>query len=293
MSKIFEAVSLLRKDYPVILLCRVLGVSTSGYYAYLKRPKLPASTEEKETLKAIKKVYYTEKGTYGSKRISKVLKAGGKIVNHKRVARLMKEANLKATVRLPKTNEESKGKASGYVYPNLLERNFEAYHPNQKWVTDMTEVIYKGEKLYISALMDLFNREIIAFKMGLSPNTQLIEDTIKAAKKKRKLKTLEGVLIHSDQGSVYRSLMYQGLKQEMNFTPSMSRKGNCWDNAVIESFFSHLKTEFPCFYPVNKDSLTLQANLLKYIKRYNEKRIHSKIGFVSPKQYLKDYLKSA
>ncbi|TYR94165.1 transposase, partial [Rossellomorea vietnamensis] len=77
------------------------------------------------------------------------------------------------------------------------------------------------------------------------------------------------------------------------FTPSMSRKGNCWDNAVIESFFSHLKTEFPCFYPINKDSHTLQANLLKYIKRYNEKRIHSKIGFVSPKQYLNDYLKSA
>lgn len=283
----------MRKGYPVVLLCRVLEVSPSGYYAYLKRPKRSASSEEKDTLKAIKKVYRAEKGTYGSKRISKALKADGKIVNHKRVARLMKEANLKATVRLPKTNEETKGKAAGFVYPNLLERNFEAYHPNQKWVTDMTEVIYKGEKLYISALMDLFNREIIAFKIGLSPNKQLIEDTIKAAKKKRKLKTLEGILIHSDQGSVYRSLMYHGLRQELKFTSSMSRKGNCWDNAVIESFFSQLKTEFPCFYPVNKDSNTLQTNLLKYIKRYNEKRIHSKIGYVSPKQFLEDYLKAA
>jgi putative transposase len=283
----------LRKEYSVILLCRVFEVSPSGYYVYLKRPKRSASSEEKETLKAIKKVYRAEKGTYGSKRISKALKADGQIVNHKRVARLMKEANLKAAVRLPKTNEESKGKATGFVYPNLLERDFDAHHPNHKWVTDMTEVIHRGEKLYISALMDLFNREIIAFKIGFSPNKQLIEDTIKAAQKKRKLKNLEGVLIHSDQGSVYRSLMYQGLKKELKFTPSMSRKGNCWDNAVIESFFSQLKTEFPCFYPENKDSNTLQINLLKYIKRYNEKRIHSKIGFVSPKQYLKDYLKVA
>lgn len=125
----------------------------------------------------------------------------------------MNEANLKAKVRQPKTTHEAKEQSAGYVYKNLLNRDFDAVHPNQKWVTDMTEVLMGQEKLYISAVMDLFNREVIAFEMGSSPNKELIKATIKAAQKKRKLDTLEGVL----------------------------RKANCWNNADIESFFSQLK----------------------------------------------------
>ncbi|WP_461182270.1 IS3 family transposase, partial [Virgibacillus kimchii] len=158
----------------------------------------------------------------------------------------------------------------------------------QKWVTDMTELWVENQKVYISAVMDLFNREIIAFKISESPNQQLIKDTIEAAQRKRRLKTLEGVLIHSDRGSVYRSLMYHQLSSKLKFIPSMSRKANCWDNAVIESFFSQLKTEFLCFYP-NCSRKTYRKNLLSFVKRFNEKRIQKRLGFISPKAYYVQY----
>ena len=115
----------------------------------------------------------------------------------------------------------------------------------------MTEVLVENKKYYISALMDLFNRELLALQVSSNPNQELIKATIEAAQKRRKLKSLEGVLIHSDQGSVYRSFEHNKLAKKLKFTPSMSRKANCWDNAVIESFFSQLKTEFPCLYKVN------------------------------------------
>jgi len=198
--------------------------------------------------------------------------------------------NMAKVVHLLGCNQKSS--SAGFVYENHLERDFDAEHPNQKWVTDMTELWVDNGKVYISALMDLFNREIIAFEISDSPNLQLIQDTIDAARKKRKLKTLDGVLIHSDQGSVYRSLMYNNLSKKLKFIPSMSRKANCWDNAVIESFFSMLKTEFPCFFP-KYSRKSYKHDLFSYIKRFNEKRIQKKLGFISPKTYYSHYNKSA
>ncbi len=275
-----------------MLLCRVIGVSKSGYYEYLKRPKRQVSPDELVLLRKIKRIYNQYNGTYGAKRIAQVLKAQNVIVNHKKVTRLMKEANLKAKVRIPKSTSENKLQATGYVYPNHIQRDFHAIHPNTKWVTDITEIMVDNVKLYISAIMDLFNREIIAFKISNSPNQELVDATIKAAQKKRKLATLKDVIIHSDQGSVYRSLRYNQLSHSLKFIPSMSRKANCWDNAVIESFFSHLKTEFPCFYTIT-DVDSIQRDLIKYIHYYNEKRIQKKIGFVSPKEYYLNYLRAA
>jgi putative transposase len=271
----------------VSLLCKVLGVSKSGYYAYLKRPKSKISSKDRELLTKIKRAYSFHKGTYGAKRLAKYISSKGTLVNHKKVARIMREANIKATVRRPKTTKEAKGKAAGYVYENLLNRDFDAAHPNQKWVTDMTEVLVEDKKFYISALMDLFNRELLALQVSSSPNQELIEATIKTAQKRRKLKSLEGVVIHSDQGSVYRSFEHNKLAKKLKFTPSMSRKANCWDNAVIESFFSQLKTEFPCFYKVNLRSF--QQDLKGYFRYYNEKRTQYKLGFVSPKDYYLNY----
>ncbi|WML55160.1 IS3 family transposase [Neobacillus sp. PS3-12] len=279
----------MRKEYSVRLLCSVLGVSTSGYYAYIKRPNVQVSVEDRELLTKIKKAYSLHKGTYGAKRIAKYLSAKGTLVNHKKVARIMKEANLKATVRRPKTTKESKGKAAGYVYENLLNRDFHATYPNQKWVTDMTEVWVEDKKFYVSALMDLFNRELLALQVSSSPNKELIKATIETTQKRRKLKSLEGVIIHSDQGSVYRSFDHNKLAKTLKFTPSMSRKANCWDNAVIESFFSHFKTEFPCFFEVKLCSF--MQNIKGFVHYYNEKRIQQKLGFVSPKDYYKNYQK--
>lgn len=217
----------MRKDYSVVLLCRLLGVSTSGYYAYLKRPKKQVSDQDRKLLTKIKRAYTLHQGTYGAKRIAGYLKEKGTVVNHKKVARIMKEANIKAVVRRPKTTKETKGQAVGNVYENLLNRDFHASHPNQKWVTDMSEIQVDQEKFYISALMDLFNREVIAFEVSSSPNQDLIKATIESAQKKRKLKSLEGVIIHSDQGSVYRSFGYAQLSKTLKYTPSMSRKANC------------------------------------------------------------------
>jgi putative transposase len=281
----------LRKDYPVNLLCRVLKVSTSGYYEYLKRPKHQVTNEDRQCLKLIKKAYFLHEGTYGAKRISGYLKTKGIILNHKKVARIMSESDLKSVIRIPKTTKDSKGQAAGYVYENHLKRDFDASHPNQKWVTDMTEIQVEKEKFYVSAIVDLFNREVIAFETSSSPNKELIEATLIAAQKKRKLKSLAGILIHSDQGSVYRSYHYHKLSQNLKFIPSMSRKANCWDNAVIESFFSQFKTEYPCFYP-NIKIHSFQQDLNDFIRYYNENRIQYKLGLISPKSYITNYQKT-
>lgn len=281
----------MRKDYSVSLLCKLLGVSKSGYYAYLKRPKPQISSKDRELLTKIKRAFSRHKGTYGAKRIAKYLSSKGTLVNHKKVARIMSEANIKATVRRPKTTKDTKGKAAGYVYDNLLNRDFQSTHPNQKWVTDITEVLVEDKKFYISALMDLFNRELLSLQVSSSPNKELIKATVEAAQKRRKLKSLDGVIIHSDQGSVYRSFEHNKLVKKLKFTPSMSRKANCWDNAVIESFFSQLKTEFPCFYKVNLHSF--QKDLKSFFRYYNEKRTQHKLGFVSPRDYYLNYKKLA
>ena len=170
-----------------------------------------------------------------------------RLLTHKKVARIMREANIKATVRRPKTTQDTKEKAAGYVYENLLKRDFQATHPNQKWVTDMTEIMVEDKKFYVSAIMDLFNREVLALLVSSRPNQELIKATVEAVQKSRKLKTLEGVIIHSDQGSVYRSFEYNKLAKKLKFTPSMLRKANCWDNAVIESLFSNSKQNFHIF----------------------------------------------
>jgi putative transposase len=158
-------------------------------------------------------------------------------------------------------------------------------------VTDITEVLVEDKKYYISALMDLFNRELLALQVSSSPNQELIKATIETAQKRRKLKSLEGVVIHSDQGSVYRSYEHNKLSKKLKFTPSMSRKANCWDNAVIESFFSQLKTEFHCFFEVNLHSF--KHDLKGFIQYYNKKRIQQKLGFISPKDYYLNYQKTA
>lgn len=276
----------MRGEYTVKQLCKAFGVSRGGYYAYLARPVKSTSKRDAEDIEKIQSLYDKNGGTYGAKRIAGELRANGYIVNHKRVARLMKEMNLKSRIRVAKTNKESKKSSAGHVYPNLLERDFNALLPNRKWVTDMTELIVKDVKFYISAIMDLYNREIISFVVSSSPNTDLIKETIHLAMKTRGLKNLENVVIHSDQGSVYRSFDQFLLAKELKFLPSMSRKANCWDNAVIESFFSHMKTEYPCLFPVSTPE-QVQRDLYKFIKYFNEERSQKRLGYLSPAAYLK------
>lgn len=272
----------MRKDYTVQQICRALGVSKSGYYAYLKRPLRTASDRDAKDLAEIQALYDTHRGTYGAKRIAGTLKSEkGHIVNHKRVARLMKEMNIQAKIRRMKTNKVKKEISAGFVYDNLLQRNFHALLPNKKWVMDVTEVTIGTDKVYISAMMDLFNREVVALELSQSPNLELMEKTIKRAQKYRRLPNLKDVIIHTDQGSLYRSFRYHQLSIQLDFTPSMSRKANCWDNAVIESFFSHLKTEFPHHYSVETADELWKA-LPQFVRYFNQQRSQKRLGYLSP-----------
>lgn len=180
------------------------------------------------------------------KAIAGTLKAQyGTTVNHKRVARLMKEMDLKSQIRMKKWRPAVPKLPQNMVYPNLLKRDFDALLPNRKWVADLTEFNYLSTKFYGCAIVDLFERKAVGFCLSLSPDALLVSETLTQAVESRGLETLEGLVIHTDQGSVFRSNEYRRLVYELKFTPSMSRKTICWDNAVIESFFSQLKTEFP------------------------------------------------
>ncbi|WP_370569616.1 IS3 family transposase [Sporosarcina sp. BP05] len=268
-----------------MILCKALGIVRSGYYDYLKRPIKTISDRDIKDVKAIQHLYDAHFGTYGAKRIAGELRTKNHIVNHKRVSNLMKEMNIKSKIRVKKSKKEEKIKSAGFVPPNLLERHFDATLPNRKWVTDMSELVVNKVKFYFSAIMDLYNREIIAFVISDSPNLKLIEDTLYAAMETRSLTDLKNILIHSDQGSVYRSFNHHQLSKKLGFIPSMSRKANCWDNAVIESFFSHLKTEFPHQFPVNSAEQVME-DLPNFIKYFNNDRSQKRLGYLTPTSFM-------
>ncbi|WP_197485389.1 DDE-type integrase/transposase/recombinase [Sporosarcina psychrophila] len=159
--------------------------------------------------------------------------------------------NTKSKIRAVKSEKVEKIKCPGFIPSNLLERHFDATLPNLKWVTDMSDPVVNHVKFYFSAILDLYNREIIAFVISDSPNLILFEDTLNAAIEARGLADLKNIIIHSDQGSVYRSFNHHQLSKKLGFVSSMSRKANCRYNAVVERFFSHLKTEFPHLFPVD------------------------------------------
>jgi putative transposase len=204
----------------------------------------------------------------------------GKKVNHKTVQRLMGKLGLKSLVRSKKYR--SYKSEVGQAAPHVLERKFDAACANQKWVTDVTEFKVCGEKLYLSPIMDLYNREIVAFETSRRPVFQLVGAMLKKAL--AKLKTGEQPILHSDQGWQYRMPAYQRALREKNVVQSMSRKGNCLDNAAMESFFAVLKSEF---FHLNKFSSVdeLESGLKKYIHYYNHDRIKLKLKGLSPVQY--------
>ncbi len=170
------------------------------------------------------------------------------------------------------------------VAPNLLQREFYAIKPNQKWVTDITYIQYGPNTLYLSTIMDLFNNQIVAYKIYTHQQIPLVVDTLNEALQKRG--NPKGVIIHSDQGTVYTSYAYQNLIKEKNLVSSMSRRGNCWDNAVIESFHSNLKSEE--FQYVKFNSLSLEEvkeRVDEFMRYYNEERIQEKLGYHTPKEF--------
>lgn len=243
--------------------------------------KAAQSCDKHQALKQqIGTIFARHKGRYGYRRVTAAIRQLGKKVNHKTVQSLMGKLGLKSLVR-PKKYRSYKGEV-GRAAPNVLQRKFDATRANQKWVTDVTEFNVSGEKLYLSPVMDLYNGEIVAFETARRPAFELVGVMLKNAL--AKLKTDEKPILHSDQGWQYRMPAYQRALKNKAVVQSMSRKGNCLDNAAMESFFAVLKSEF--FY-LNKFSSVdeLQAGLKKYIHYYNHDRIKMKLKGLSPVQY--------
>lgn len=268
----------LRQQYPIAGLLKVAKLPRSTFYYQLGLlGKDDKHSELKETIKA---VYERHKGRYGYRRITAVVRQSGQHVNHKLVQRLMGMLSLKSLVR-PKKYRSFKGEV-GKAAPNELKRQFEADAPNQKWTTDVTEFNVAGKKLYLSPILDLYNGEIVAFEMSKRPVFELVGSMLKKAL--AKLAPDDRPMLHSDQGWQYRMPAYQRKLQERKVVQSMSRKGNCLDNAAMESFFAVLKTEY--FYLNKFDSVDqLRNGLADYIHYYNHDRIKLKLKGLSPVQY--------
>lgn len=268
----------LGQQYAVSRLLKVADLASSTFY--YQKTALTVEDKHASLKKTIREIYDRHKGRYGYRRIRATLAAMGRQVNHKTVQRLMGELGIKSLVR-PKKYRSYKGELSKAA-PNGINRDFSAAQPNEKWVTDVTEFPVAGKKLFLSPVMDLFNGEIIAFKTDTRPSFKLVHSMLNSAIKK--LAPEQRPVVHSDQGWQYRMRAYQEKLTKRSLIQSMSRKGNCHDNAAMESFFGTLKAEL--FYLNEFKSVEqLRRALTKYIRYYNEERIKMRLGGLSPVQY--------
>jgi transposase InsO family protein len=262
---------------------KFLKVSKSGYYAWKKKPDSKRSIENQEWLKIIQEIFVEFKKKYGSPRIHEEMKRRGYKIGLHRVARIMRENGLKSTYRRqrrPRTTDSNHNKK---VSPNLLNRDFFADKPNQKWVSDITYI--KSEKgwLYHCMIKDLCTKEIVGWSVANHMKTSMVIEALEYAIQSRQ--PAEGLIFHSDRGSQYASNAFRKVLKVNKMIQSMSRKGNCWDNAVAESFFATLKCEL--IYDITIKSLEEAKKLLfDYIEIfYNRKRIHSGLNYMSPVEF--------
>jgi len=256
-------------------------MARSSYY-YHKKSLLRDKYSEIKQL--ISQIYHYHKGRFGYRRITLEINKRGIVINHKTVLKLMRELGLKSLIRI-KRYQSYKGQI-GETAPNILQRNFKAIKPNNKWATDITEFKVFGNKLYLSPIIDLFNGEIISYELSEKPDFKQVVTMLK--KSFKKIPNQPNLILHSDQGWQYQMRQYQRLLKEKGITQSMSRKGNCLDNAVIENFFGILKSEL--FYLNKYKSIYQLKNDIKdYIKYYNNERIKLNLKGMSPIEYRTHY----
>lgn len=265
----------------ISLLCRKLGVSRCGYYAWLNRPVSERQKENKELLGEIKSIFDASRNTYGSPRIHATLKRRGYEYNKKRIARLMRENAIVA-----KMAEKFKPRNRTYEHyrgtPNLLRKQAFPTARNQVWVGDMTYLRVNGCWTYLAVVMDLHTRKILGWSYARRRSVTLAEEALLMAIKTSK--RIEKTIFHSDQGIEYASNGYRKTMMGHGIVPSMSRKGCCWDNAFMESFFHTLKTEMVYFHKFSSLEQAA-AYIMDYITFYNEKRIHSGLNYTTPNDY--------
>jgi putative transposase len=283
---IYQFIKEHQHDYRVLKMCQVLGVSSSGYYDWLKRDLSEQKKARKKLTEAIKRVYNESKKRYGSIKITHYLRNEGYEVCVRTVQRIMTEEGLKS-ITAKRFKATTNSKHDKPTYPNLLEQNFNVSAPGKAWVTDITYIWTREGWLYLASVMDLFSRKIIGFAMSERMTKDLVLLALERAKNTQPPK--EGLIHHSDRGSQYASIDYTDVLKEAKIEISMSGKGNCYDNACIESFHSVIKKEliFHCDYKTRDEA---KLNIFDYIVSfYNSWRIHSTIGYVTPNYYEKAF----
>lgn len=262
-----------RKDYPVSVMCSFFGVSRSGYYDFVHRLGKPDADAELGRL--LKEQQSHVRQTYGYRRMWLWLEHQGIHRNPKTVLRVMKKYDSLAEIRRPRKWVQMGQQI--HKYENLLDRNFQADKPNTKWVTDISYIHTGQGVLYLSMIRDLYDNSIVAYKTATKQTVTLVLDTIRLAMKREKKRVAAELHLHSDQGFQYTSQAYFDLTKEYGITPSMSRRGNCYDNAMAENFFSILKTE--CIYRQKIKSFQQARELIdEFIHFYNHERIQIESG---------------
>ncbi len=265
----------LRHEYPLDLLLSIAQIPRATYYYHAKRKAEPDKYADAKAEIAI--IYHENKGRYGYRRITAALRRRNFGLNHKTVRRLMKALELVCRVRMKKY-KSYKGDV-GKVAPNMLGRNFEAKRPNQKWVTDVTEFCLFGQKIYLSPVLDLHSRDIVSYSISDKPVLSMVTEMLNKAF--AQIPDGTNLILHSDQGWQYQHKEYQRKLRKKGIRQSMSRKGNCLDNAVIENFFGLLKSEL--LYLQKFDSLAhFNAELIDYLDYYNNRRSKAKLEGLPP-----------
>jgi putative transposase len=271
-----------REDFPVRLMCGVLEVSPSGFYDWLRRPESPRAAEDRALVAKIQAVHGDSRRTYGSPRVHASLKAEGYRIGRKRVARLMRENDIRARTRR-KFRVTTDSRHDHPVAPNRLDRQFTVEAPNTVWLADISYIPTREGWLYLAVVLDLYSRQVVGWAMDEEMPQELTLAALDMALKRRR--PLPGLMHHSDRGSQYAAAAYQARLAEHGIVGSMSRKGNCWDNAPMESFFHTLKTE----RVHHRDYQTrdeARRDIFEYIEVfYNRQRRHSTLGYLSPVQF--------
>ena len=279
----FAFVQTERAEVPVTTLCRMLEISRSGYYAWIERPASAHDQQDRRLRVLVRASFEASRQRYGSPRVWEDLREQQIHVSRKRVVRLMQEEGLRARAR-KRFKSTTMSDHDQPVAANLLDRQFEAPAPNQRWVGDTTEfLIGTSGKLYLAAILDLFSRFVVGWAISAVNDRHLAIRALDAAIKRRCPDS--GLLHHSDQGSPYASEDYRAVLESRGITCSMSRRGNCYDNAVMESFFSSLKSELRDRFESCGEA---KMELFDYIEVfYNQRRRHSTLGQVSPAAFEK------
>lgn len=281
----FRLVAKHRGVWPVVWMCEVLDVSPSGFYSWRRRPPSARACYDEALIRDIRRSFADSAGTYGVRRVWPDLQDWGHAVGRERVARLMRFLQLVAQPKKRRRPLDQGERRESAIAPNTLAREFTATAPDQKWVADFTQIWTRQGWLYVAAVLDLYSRRIVGWSMKARMTADLVTDALMMAIWRRR--PAAGLLHHSDQGSQYTSEQFQQLLSQHGIDCSMSRRGQCHDNAVMESFFSRLKDERTSRrqYHARKEA---RADVFDYIELfYNLRRRHSSLGGISPMEFEK------